>query len=134
GTTSTSCRIPRTLPRNLTGLWTLLTRPSAASARRRHSAGSSWRNRGRRIDEGPFVVMRSPFVQANRLGGTFAGDADDAADGSNLTGRDGPCGPALCRLTASLLSRLGTALPCLLRLCQRHEVVVGDRVFVFLTE
>src|SRR5207302_1798100 len=89
---------------------------------------------GRGVDEGPFVVMRAAFVQADGLVGALAGHADDAAGHSGLagSGRAGGTSRGLLAsslLSRSLLTRLITTLPVLLRLGERHEVAIRDRVF-----
>ena len=76
--------------------------------------------------------MRTTFVQADRCVGAFAGYADDAADWSAAWRRD-----AGRRLSASLRRWLRAAsglCGLLLRLRDRHEVVVRDWILVLLSQ
>ena len=110
----------------------------------------------------PLVVMVPPVVEANRLVSALARDADDTGDHAARLVREGPlpCRRRECRrllLTTSSwrlptssrrLSTSSRRLPAATRrlprargtadaarrLPQRHEVLAGDRVLVFLAQ
>src|SRR6185436_10310643 len=138
--TSTTRNAARALERSrLVATRTLSScRVGNAGARRGRTTCASRGLRRRRVDERPFVVVRAAFVEADRLGRAFARHAEDAADGSGLTGssgtRDAGAGLLSAARLLSSLSRLITAALLLPGLREGHEVVVGDGVLVLLAE
>jgi len=136
-----------TAARKLSGLISLTSALLSTSADARHRGPWSSAARGRRrrrVDEGPFVVVRAAFVKSNRLIGALARHADHAADGRARTARaDG----RLCNLSSpswlsstswlcrsALLPRRSAGATRSRRVRERHEVVVGNRILVFLSQ
>jgi len=95
---------------------------------RRTGAGRGCR---RRVNKRPLVVMRTSFIQTNRLIGTLARHADDAA----ACGADRCYDSSRLRAAAGLLSSAALAAGrrrLRLTLRNRHEVAARDRILVLL--